>query len=78
MHGSGGRRRPSAEFVGHILRREGWGCPREGLGGGGGGGEVGSLRLEGLGSDVDGRLVRAMGGGAGPERGGSGRTLLRK
>ena len=37
MHGSGGRRRPSAEFVGHMLRREGWGCPREGLGGGGGG-----------------------------------------
>ena len=31
--------------------------------------EVGSLRLEGLGSDVDGRLVRAMGGGAQPERG---------
>jgi len=29
----------------------------------------GSLRLEGLGSDVDGRLVRVMGGGAQPERG---------
>jgi hypothetical protein len=35
IRGSGGRRRPSAEFVGHMLRREGWGCPREGLGGGG-------------------------------------------
>ena len=42
-----------------------------------GGREVGSLGLEGLGSDVDGRLVRAMGGGAQPERGGGGRTLLR-
>jgi len=32
-----------------------------------GGGEAGSLGLEGLGSD--GRLVRAMGGGAQPEGG---------
>jgi len=32
------------------------------------GGEAGSLGLEGLGSD-DGRLVRAMGGGAQPEGG---------
>jgi len=33
------------------------------------GGEAGSLGLEGLGSDIDGRLVRAMGGGAQPEGG---------
>jgi len=33
------------------------------------GGEAGSPRLEGLGSDVDGRLVKVIGGGAGPERG---------
>ena len=34
-----------------------------------GGGEAGSPRLEGLGSDVDSRLVRTMGGGAQPEGG---------
>jgi len=37
----------------------------------------GSLRLEGFEKEVDGRLVKVVGGEAQFERGGSGKTLLR-
>jgi hypothetical protein len=37
----------------------------------------GSLRLEGFEREVDGRLVKVVGGGAQFDKGGSGRTLLR-
>jgi len=38
---------------------------------------VGSLRLAGFEKEVDGRLVKVLGGGAQPERSKSGKTLLR-
>jgi len=39
--------------------------------------EVGSLKLEGFEKEVDGRLVKVLGGGAGLETSGSGKLLLR-
>jgi hypothetical protein len=71
VHGSGGRRRPSAGFVGRMLRGawEGQGCPREGLGGGGGGWGGG---LPGAGGPRERRPPGEGHGRRGPARGGQG------
>jgi hypothetical protein len=70
----------SAEFVGYILRRAGeegrevYEKAEEVVDRGK---EVGSLRLAGFKKEVDGRLVKVIGGGAEPEEGRGGRALLR-
>jgi hypothetical protein len=76
VHGSG----DVAKFVEYILQRAGEKggavhekaeeVVRRGR-------EVGSLKLEGFEKEVDGRLVRVIGGGAGLERSKSGKALLR-
>jgi hypothetical protein len=80
IHGEGERQRLAAEFVDYILQRAGEegedvrkkaeGIVRRGK-------AVSSLKLEGFEKEVDGRLVRVIGGGAGLERSKSGTTLLR-
>jgi len=80
IHGSEEQRELAAKFVEYILQRAGEEgkdvrkkaeeIVRRGR-------EMGSLRLAGFEKEVDGRLVKVIGGGAQPEEGGSGRTLLR-
>ena len=80
IHGSGEQRRLAAEFVGYILeraRKKGGAVYEKAEEVVEGGKAVGSLRLAGFEREVDGRLVKVLGGGAQPERGKSGRTLLR-
>jgi len=80
VHGSGDQQKLAAEFVGHILQRageEGGAVYEKALEVVEEGKARGSLKLEGFEREVDGRLVRVVGGGAQFERGGSGRTLLR-
>jgi len=80
VHGSGERQKLAAEFVGYILdraREEGDDVRRKAEEVVEEGRARGSLRLEGLEKEVDGRLVRVMGGGAELERSRSGKTLLR-
>ncbi|MFP3200226.1 MAG: PaRep2b protein, partial [Thermoproteus sp.] len=79
-HGSEGQRELAAEFVGYILQRageEGDDVYRKAEEVVDRGREVGSLRLAGFEKEVDGRLVKVLGGGAQTEEGGSGRKLLR-
>jgi len=80
IRGSEEQRRLAAEFVGYILRRAGeegrevYEKAEEVVDRGK---EVGSLRLAGFKKEVDGRLVKVIGGGAEPEEGRGGRALLR-
>ena len=79
-HGSEGQRELTAEFVGYILQRageEGDDVYKKAEEVVDRGREVGSLRLAGFEKEVDGRLVKVLGGGAQTEEGGSGRKLLR-
>jgi len=76
VHGSG----DAAEFVEYILQRageEGEDVRKKAEEIVKRGREVGSLRLAGFENEVDGRLVKVIGGGAEPERSKSGKTLLR-
>ena len=80
IHGSEGQRELAAEFVEHVLQRareEGEDVRKKALEIVRRGREVGSLRLAGFEKEVDGRLVKVIGGGARSERSGSGKTLLR-
>jgi hypothetical protein len=85
VHGEGERQRLAAEFVGYILQRareEGSAVYEKALEIVERGREVGSLRLtdvRGAEVEVGGRrhVVDVLGGGAEPEEGRSGRTLLR-
>ncbi len=80
VHGEGKRQRLAAEFVGYILERareEGDDVYKKALEVVEEGKAIGSLRLAGLEKEVDGRLVKVIGGGAQPERSKSGKTLLR-
>ena len=80
IHGSEGQRELTAKFVSYILQRareEGDDVYRKAEKIVDRGKEVASLRLAGLEKEVDGRLVKVIGGGAQPEEGGSGRKLLR-
>jgi len=80
VHGEGKRQRLAAKFVSYILKRaekEGGAVYEKALEIVRRGREVGSLKLEGFEKEVDGRLVRVIGGGAGLERSKSGKTLLR-
>ncbi len=80
VHGSGDRQRLAAEFIGYILERareEGDDVYKKALEVVEEGKAIGSLRLAGLEKEVDGRLVKVIGGGAQPERSKSGKTLLR-
>jgi hypothetical protein len=80
VHGSGEERRLAAEFIGYILQRaseEGGDVYRKALEIVERGKAVGSLRLEGFEKEVDGRLVKVIGGGAQFEVSRSGKTLLR-
>jgi len=80
VHGSGDRQRHAAEFVSYMLKRageEGGAVYRKALEVVEEGRARGSLKLEGFEKEVDGRLVKVVGGGAELERSRSGRTLLR-
>jgi diphthamide synthase (EF-2-diphthine--ammonia ligase) len=80
VHGSGDQQKLAAEFVGHILQRageKGGAVYEKALEVVEEGRARGSLKLEGFEKEVDGRLVKIVGGGAQFERGGSGKTLLR-
>jgi hypothetical protein len=85
VHGSEGQRELAADFVEYILQRareEGREVHEKAEEVVARGREVGSLRLadvRGVEVDVGGRrhVVSVLGGGAGPERSNSGRTLLR-
>jgi hypothetical protein len=85
VHGSEGQRELAAEFVDYILRRageEGDAVYKKAEEIVDRGREVGSLRLTDVrGAEVEvggrGHVVDVLGGGAQPERGRSGRTLLR-
>jgi len=79
VYGSEGQRELAAKFVEYILRRageEGEDVRRKALEIVERGREVGSLRLAGFEREVDGRLVKVIGGGARSESK-SGRKLLR-
>jgi len=80
IRGSEGRRELAADFVEYILQRageEGEDVRKKAEEIVKRGKEVGSLRLAGFEKEVDGRLVKVIGGGAEPEEGGSSRKLLR-
>jgi len=80
VHGEGERQRLAAEFVEYILQRareEGDDVHRKALEMVEEGKAMGSLRLAGFEKEVDGRLVKVLGGGAQFEAGRSGRALLR-
>jgi hypothetical protein len=80
VHGSGEQQRLASELVGHILERareEGDAVYEKAEEVVEEGKAMGSLKLEGFEREVDGRLVRVVGGGARFEEGGSGRTLLK-
>jgi len=80
VHGSGDQQKLAAEFVSYILQRageEGGAVYEKALEVVEEGRTRGSLRLEGFEKEVDGRLVKVVGGEAQFERGGSGKTLLR-
>jgi hypothetical protein len=80
VHGSGDQQKLAADFVSYILKRaekRGGAVYEKALEIVRRGREVGSLKLEGFEKEVDGRLVRVIGGGAGLERSKSGTTLLR-
>jgi len=80
IRGSEGQRELAAKFVDYILQRageEGDDVYRKAEEIVKRGKEVASLRLAGFEKEVDGRLVKVIGGGARSEEGGSGRKLLR-
>jgi len=80
VHGSEGQRELAAKFVEYILQRAregGEDVRKKALEIVRRGREVASLRLAGFEKEVDGRLVKVIGGGARSEEGRSGRTLLR-
>jgi len=80
VHGSEGQRELAAEFVGYILQRareEGEKVHEKAEEVVEGGKARGSLKLEGFEREVDGRLVKVLGGGAQTEGSNSGKTLLR-
>jgi hypothetical protein len=80
VHGEGERQRLAAEFVDLILdraREEGADVRKKAEEIVKRGREVGSLRLAGFEREVEGRLVKVLGGGAQFERSWSGKTLLR-
>jgi len=80
VHGEGEQQKLAAEFVEYILQRareEGEDVRKKALEIVEEGKAIGSLRLAGLEKEVDGRLVKVIGGGARSERSKSGKTLLR-
>ncbi|MFP3200496.1 MAG: PaRep2b protein, partial [Thermoproteus sp.] len=80
IHGSGDQQKLAAEFVDYILQRaeeEGEKVHEKALEVVEEGRARGSLRLAGFEREVDGRLVRVIGGGAEFDKGRSGKTLLR-
>ncbi len=80
VHGSGEQQRLAAEFIGYILQRageEGGAVYEKAEEVVEKGRAVGSLRLAGFEKEVDGHLVKVIGGGAELEKGRSGKTLLR-
>jgi len=80
VYGSEGQRELAAKFVGYILERaekEGREVHEKALEIVKRGKEVASLRLAGFEREVDGRLVKVIGGGARSEEGRGGKTLLR-
>jgi membrane-associated protease RseP (regulator of RpoE activity) len=80
VHGSGDQQKLAAEFVGHIFQRageKGGAVYEKALEVVEEGRARGSLKLEGFEREVDGRLVKVVGGGAQFERSKSGKTLLR-
>jgi len=79
VHGEGERQRLATEFVEYILQRarEEGGAVYEKAEEVEEGKAIGSLRLAGFEREVDGRLVKVIGGGAQPEKSKSGRKLLR-
>jgi len=80
IRGSEEQRELAAKFVDYILQRageEGKEVHEKALEVVEGGKARGSLKLEGFEKEVDGRLVKVIGGGARSERSNSGRKLLR-
>jgi hypothetical protein len=80
VHGEGDQQKLAADFVDLILKRaeeEGGAVHEKAKEIVDRGREVGSLRLAGFEKEVDGRLVKVLGGGAQFDEGKGGRTLLR-